>query len=347
MKIHIVIFYFVVVMIGIAGCGRRHVIATLKNSQEDAPSVALLASTEEANSSAAQASTTKDNQPPTVPLPAIPSYIDDEEAVSEYMLMNYWDGTDFADSRWTDYPEIMETAFSRFTALADLSPDADISRKAVRKMMNLLKERATVENYDMMTALADKYLYDPNSPLRNEELYIQVLQAVIENDSLEDIYKVAPRERLHMAMKNRVGTKAADFAYTASDGRQGTLYTLKADYVLLFFYNLGCPACREIREQLIAVLRNEPLASMSTDGRLEILALYPDADMSQWESYAGDIPAQWINAYDPGQNINEGELYDLKAIPSLYLLGRDKRVLLKDFLDPSMIVNIIAGREAQ
>ena len=38
----------------------------------------------------------------------------------------------------------------------------------------------------------------------------------------------------------------------------------------------------------------------------------------------------WIDAYDAEQTILNQNLYDLKAIPTLYLLDKDKKVLLKD-----------------
>lgn len=37
-----------------------------------------------------------------------------------------------------------------------------------------------------------------------------------------------------------------------------------------------------------------------------------------------------LNARDASQVINRHRLYDLKAVPCLYLLDADKRVLLKD-----------------
>ena len=39
--------------------------------------------------------------------------------------------------------------------------------------------------------------------------------------------------------------------------------------------------------------------------------------------------------------IRERELYDLKAIPALYLLDRDKRVLVKDSTDVPQIEEAI------
>lgn len=346
MKTHIFALSLVTILFFTPACGRRAGAANTTR-QKNACETPLLPAGDDTETFAKDSASTTDHSAPSVPFPRIPSFIDSENAAMEYLLLHYWDETDFSDPRWPDYPESMEEAFSRFTAISNMYPDLDVSREAMRHMMDIIEKKATPENYDLVTGLADKYLYDPNSPLRNEELYITVLQSIIANPSLEDIYKIAPRERLRMALKNRAGTKATDFSYTASDGAQGRLYSLDAEYVLLFFYNLGCPACREVREGVTAVLNEEPLASLMEEGRLKVLAVYPDADMSQWDAYAGDIPSEWINAYDPDQTINRGELYDLKAIPSLYLLDKDKIVLLKDFVDPSLLYRVITAGTGQ
>ena len=44
------------------------------------------------------------------------------------------------------------------------------------------------------------------------------------------------------------------------------------------------------------------------------------------ESY----PKEWINCYDPDYVIRTDTLYNIRAIPSLYLLDAQKRVVLKD-----------------
>lgn len=326
MKKFIIIISVTVAAVGACSCGKRQV-ATAGNNVS-------------VTGTPATAAEVKDTLP-SVQLPVIPSIIADENARMEYALLHYWDDTDFSDPRWESHTSIMEEAFARFIALANVYPDPDTAGKAVRILMKRAQQTASPRNYDMMTELADKYLYDPNSPLRNEELYIVVLESLIGNDSLEEVYKIAPRERLRMSLKNRVGTKAGDFGFISSTGAKVTLYGLKADWVVLFFYNLGCPACREVREEMMAVLETEPLASMMHDGSLKVIAVYPDEDMSQWKSYAEDIPAEWINACDPAQRINGEELYDLRAIPSLYLLDRNKTVLLKDFTDPSLIYEAI------
>ena len=51
--------------------------------------------------------------------------------------------------------------------------------------------------------LSGKYLYEPNSPFRNEEYYIPVLRHVIASPRLGESDKARAKFRLDMALKNR------------------------------------------------------------------------------------------------------------------------------------------------
>lgn len=85
--------------------------------------------------------------------------------------------------------------------------------------------------------------------------------------------------------------------------------------------------CREIRDGICA---SPMLSDLIARGALKVLALYPDEDLGEWHAYRKNMPASWINAYDKGSVIRETSSYDLSAIPALYLLDCDKRVLVKD-----------------
>ena len=64
--------------------------------------------------------------------------------------------------------------------------------------------------------------------------------------------------------------------------------------------------------------------------QVRILAFYPDEEHEVWENHQDMIPSKWINGYDKELTVLNRELYDLKAMPTLYLLDKDKKVLLKD-----------------
>ena len=122
-------------------------------------------------------------------------------------------------------------------------------------------------------------------------------------------------------------TSAADFSYIDAKGRLHSLYETRSEYTLLLFSNPGCPACREI----IGMLKSSPIInSMEQQGRLALLSIYIDEDVSAWYQGLSDYPEDWITGYNQDQSIRDNLVYDVRAIPSLYLLDRDKKVIFKD-----------------
>ena len=268
--------------------------------------------------------------------PEIPAMISSAEERAVYLGRHYWDLYDFRDTLLVSAREVTEPAFANYlSVLGRLSPEE-------RKIsVGTLLDRASEGDstvFGRFVDLFDKYLYDPNSPFRNEELYIPVLEYMVASSRVPEIEKVRPRDRLAWALRNRVGTRANDFTYTLASGATGTLYGIKADYTILFFNNPDCPACKQMREEISA----SPLLTRGIEeGKIKVLAVYPDEDLTAWRNYRKHIPSEWINAYDATLTLRNGELYDLKAIPTLYLLDRDKRVLLKDCLSVGQMVDFL------
>lgn len=114
---------------------------------------------------------------------------------------------------------------------------------------------------------------------------------------------------------------------------------IEADYTILFFNNPDCGDCNRVKEYMdmspvIGGRLREQAGPAKTgtgapaSGKLAVLALYTEGDIPHWRNT--EYPPGMINAYDAGQKITERQLYDLKAMPTLYLLDKDKRVILKD-----------------
>lgn len=255
---------------------------------------------------------------------SVPVALNSPQDRADYVAKRYWTHFNFSDTTLISRPEITEQALADYIdVLHQVSPAT--ARESISALMR--GAEADKAMFEYFCSLTERYLYDPNSPLRDEELFIPVLEYIVASPNVESIMKVRPQELLTMALKNRPGFRATDFGYVAIDGRVGRMSTILSDYTLLFFNNPGCHACGEIMQQ---INESKVLDMMLTRGQLTILALYPDNDMKEWRKYATQIPSRWINAYDRSQRISEMELYDLKAIPTLYLLDSDKNVLLKD-----------------
>ena len=268
--------------------------------------------------------------------PDVPTVIIDPNMQLEYLVKHYWDHFDFADTSYIPTPDITEQAWVDYVDLLFRIPHL---QKAQEEMKNMMTKSAlnSKKLFEYFTGLADKYLYDPNSPSRNEELYIPVLEVMLQTFVLNDVEKIRPQMRLDWALKNRMGAQATNFQFTGIAGQTGTLYQVNTAFTLLFFNNPECTSCIEHIEGL---RRSMLINSLLSERRLSVLSIYPDHEVdNEWKKNYAVYPAEWIVGYDPSFTI--GDKYDLKASPTLYLLDKDKTVLLKDATIP-LIENYLA-----
>lgn len=257
-------------------------------------------------------------------LPEIPQSLTDPEERSGYLVAHFWDHFDFTDTTLISKPEITEQALADFLNILPYT-SSENSRKALSNLMESASSDSLMFIHFMK--LAEKYLYDPNSPLRNEEYYISILNYIV-SSGLDETLKIRPQYQLEKALKNRPGDIATDFLYTLSDGKASNMSSVKADYTILFFNNPDCSDCKRVKDYIKNSEVFNRMTRTNTKPVLRILAIYPDADLPLWKHT--NYPSIMINSYDAEQIITNQELYDLKASPTLYLLDKDKRVILKD-----------------
>lgn len=207
--------------------------------------------------------------------------------------------------------------------LLGMMPETD----AARLSGALLRKVGSHPDIQLLLLDAAGYFWQhPGSTFRNEELLIPMLEAAIAAPGIGDVHKESLRARLASALRNRPGTRATDFAYTTGDGTHGTLQSFKAEYTLLIFYNLGCPECARIEEY---IPHSEVFTPLLDSGSLKVLAIYPGEDVEAWRVHLQQMPAEWTVGHAPMEK-NDAAAYDLSGIPALYLLGRDKTVLVRN-----------------
>ncbi len=279
----------------------------------------------------------------------VPGMMSEPQDVAEYIAMNYWDGiTDLS----RDYPcdssmvsgvrrEVVEQKFADWTSVLDMLP-RDKADKAVAKLYERVvscERKDTSSNvFNIFCELVYKYFYEPNSPVRNEDNYHAFVRLLASYEGLDPAMKGKYEFETRMTGLNRAGTVAADFRFSDKNGRMYTLHGVKAPMTLLFFSNPGCEACLNI----IQVLNGEPrIAEMISAGRLAVLNIYIDEDLQAWKEYMPIYPEEWYNGFDPDFVLRNDSIYNVRAIPSLYLLDADKRVILKDAPENKLFQELI------
>ena len=281
-----------------------------------------------------------------LPFPDVtpPAMMENPNDRAEYMVTRWWDGiTD--PSR--EYPcdsllvsgvsrDAVEQKFSNWVNILGMV-DMSVAGKSITRLYDraaACEKKDTSSNvFETFTDLMIKYLYDPNSPMRNEDHYAYYSARLASSDLVEEVMREKYARETRLASLNKVGTKASDFRFADAKGRMYSLYGIKSELTLLFFSNPGCTACKGI----IDVLSGDPtISGLISDGTMKVLNIYIDEDLEAWRSYMPIYPESWYNGFDPDLTIRGEHLYNVRAIPSLYLLDRDKTVILKDAPEPKV-----------
>ena len=261
---------------------------------------------------------------PVFPAIEMPAMITEPQAMADFMTEHYWDRFNFTDTLFLSDSDVLEQAFVDYTVIIPYA-SGNLAGQSLKKLMQ--RAEADTAMYRFFIDKTEHYLWDPNSPYRNDELFIPVLESMLASDKIDDATRIRSEYRLELARKNRIGETAHDFTYTLASGQKGRMSQIRSEYLLLFFNNPGCSACAEI----ITHTNDSPVMNtLQQNKQLTILAIYPDEELTEWKNYLPSMPAGWINGYDPEVTIKNNDLYDLKAIPTLYLLDKDKKVVLKD-----------------
>lgn len=272
----------------------------------------------------------------TFPTISVPTAIADPAERMEYMVLHYWDEY-FAGSGKTDSARVIgvpkgdaEQALANYIGVLNETPLPQ-AQKGMSQLFDKIAAKQVADTsqrvYLAMTEMVARYLYDPNSPLRDEDLYLPFVQKMADSPLTREDMRTAYRYEARMCAINPRGSIAPDFVITLRGGTQVRMHSIKADRLILFFSNPGCHNCKEIMEGLKS---DKIVQEMLSYGQLAIANIYIDEDLKAWRDYMPIYPKEWLNGYDAAHILRQDQIYCIRAIPSLYLLDADKRILLKD-----------------
>lgn len=272
-------------------------------------------------------------------VPQAPAMLSGQEQVDDFYARNWWRDFDFADTAQATLSDTayMVRLFADWATVLERVP-REVGAECVEQVMD--RASASENTFGMFVMAAREVFADPNSQLRDDELYMPVLRLRIASPFTDEVTRERCRYRLDILSQNRIGHKANNIRYTLADGFEGTLYGIKAEYTLIFINNPGCEMCRTVRE---GISSSDLLSRYISSGRLKVLAIYPDQDLDEWLRYRSEMPSAWINGYDRECVMRTDGTYNLAAIPSLYLLDKDKTVLVKDAVSIPLIESAIVN----
>lgn len=261
------------------------------------------------------------------PFPAIPTMLTQPEERKAYLMAHYWENFSFADTALVNNRNVSEQGAANYLAIL---ADGTLSEAQVKGSLDGFCKGMEVQEHarKVFLQMMEDYLYNPNSPYHNEALYALFLERMLKSEYMDEARKGSLKFSLDLISRNCPGKVATDFVYFLPDGSRHSLAQTRAknNRLLLVFYDPECPSCHETMQEMVA---DGLLAEAVKAGKLTVLAVYTEGNQEVWKRTLSDLPREWTVGSDR-ETVKQGALYDLKAMPSLYLLDGTKRVLLKD-----------------
>lgn len=121
------------------------------------------------------------------------------------------------------------------------------------------------------------------------------------------------------------GTIAPDFMiYTDSRPEGFALSSLRGQYVLIEFWASWCPDCQKETENM-----KQMYATYAPQGVVFVGVSF-DTDRDQWQQYIIENGLSWIQFSElkPWKESSISTAYNVRWIPTLYLIDKDGRVVL-------------------
>ncbi|MDE6703267.1 MAG: DUF5106 domain-containing protein [Muribaculaceae bacterium] len=265
-----------------------------------------------------------------LPLPDVPSDLTVPRLRAEYILDRFWDAMDWRDTTLTRDAEFMEQNAANFYNLFQFTDSAGVARAARRMLDGAKTDRRA---YRDVAEIAELYLFEPESPVVDEESFIVVADLLLGDDMLDESDRLRIEDARAAAMLNRVGHAAADFEMITREGDHIMLSEVAKRHPvnILMFYDPDCHDCGEL-ERFLA-------DSELGDAGIIMVSPYGEQD-GLWARHAATMPERWIVARPVSEEFDDEGLYDIRLTPTVYLLDSSATVLAKHLRRENILKSI-------
>ena len=266
------------------------------------------------------------------PYPAIPDTLRSVEQRAGYLSEHYWDNYNFADTLLLKSKEVTEQGFVNFIDILNRFnldnaskgvAHKDIAQKGITRkditQKGIAQKDITQQGIACFTRkafsnaaakerfenLIEHYFEDQLSPVRNDRVYLIFLEEMKNSPCFDETEKERIAFKIKTTNKNLPGDIAINFKFKDESGKEHQLSDYKDQKVILYFYDPDCENCHKVS----AWLKQQTIPA-----DIKVLKMIADNHISY--------------------------IYSLKNMPTIFLLDKENKVILKDCTAQELIENI-------
>lgn len=280
----------------------------------------------------------------------------DSLAVFKYYKKHYWDDVDFKDEGTIKNPFFFNKMKRYLDDIVVPHPDSVIVE--VDRMIDNTKEGSLTYKL-MLSSLT--YYYETSKIMGFDKVFVHLVDryfktgkatGIYQDDSVIDVVikranvlrpllvgSPAPELSLILASDSeklvKMGfstattseevTKVFYSNYNEVNSLFYKLYSIKADYTVLVFWDIDCGHCQVEIPKLLKAYHE--LKKENKD--VKVLSVYTQQEADKYQKFIKEKELDWINVYDGAHFNNIPEKYDVYSTPVIYVLDKNKVIKAK------------------
>lgn len=270
---------------------------------------------------------------PTVPEIPIVKGKPDSLYPYHFVKGHFWDDVNFSDDRILHTPFFEPKVDDYFKYYISIEADSII--KEVNYM--LLAARAGKEMYPYLLTKFTKQYMNPQYMGQDKVFVFLFENFYLKGDTtlLDATNKKTISDRAYNLMANQIGLPAAPMDFPDTAGRITPLYSVKAPFTVLAFWDPTCGHCKIEIPRLDSMYRAKWKALGVTIYAVNV----NEPEFASWKKFISENKLTgWIhthesvsvrNATEKAHQMNFRQAYDIFKTPTFYLLDKDKRIIAK------------------
>ncbi|MES2566478.1 MAG: thioredoxin-like domain-containing protein [Bacteroidota bacterium] len=279
----------------------------------------------------------------------------DSMYVYTYYKNHYWDGVNFQDDGIMRTPFFADKLKKYFNNVIIQNPDTmnvEIDRIMDKTKAGTMMQKLLIAHF-LFTSESSKLM-------GFDKVFVHVIDRYIRTGMAKEVYDEKTidkiKERGDILKPLLLGSQAPDLLMIDTIGHkqvakmgfdtvktsQGatklyydnvqnlaqtfvSLYSIKADYLALVFWDVDCGHCKTEIPKLL-----EEYHALKKQGYdVKVVSVYTQHEYEKWRKYIIENKLDWINLYDGVHINNIKEKYDIYSTPVIYMLDKNKCIKAK------------------
>lgn len=269
-------------------------------------------------------------------LPAVPMINGKPDSAYpyQYVKQHYWDNVLFNEDRLLRTPFFEPKLDEYFKYYVSADPDSIISE--VKQMLLMARTGKEIYPY-LLTKFTNKYI-NPEF-MGQDKVFVYLFEnfyAKGDTVLLNPASRKSITERAYSLMANQIGQQAPVLNLTDTSGRKIGLYSIKAPFTLITFWDPNCGHCKEEIPRYDSIYT----AKWKAKGVAVYSVNIYENENAAWKKFITEkkLSADWYQVFQTKEDKlaeekaglpNYRQLYDIFKTPTVYLLDDKKRILAK------------------